>query len=153
MPVALWLNILLPVVAAVVLNGLIYARGWNSKNDASKVELSTSLLRLPPGWAIATIWTIIFALLGYAHYLLFPSVASFAIVAFLAFALAYPFLTALQPCAKVLDMLSLLLAVLIALLTLPRNGRAFMAMTPLLAWATYVNLVNATSCQAWCSKS
>lgn len=80
--VALWLNVLAPVLAAGVVNGVIYRQGWSSDSNGSRASMTSRAYSelLPPGWAIALIWTLLFALLGYAHYRVFPSVASFDIM-------------------------------------------------------------------------
>ena len=146
-----------PVVLAAAVNGVIYSRGWDSSrgskddiNVTSEGHASQSK-GLPPGWAIAVIWTVILALLGYAHYRTFPSPASFAILAAIVYCLAYPFLTGglkVNSHGKVLNTGTLIIAaVVLAAVALRKDGRAALATIPLLAWAAYVNVVDAFMCQ------
>jgi tryptophan-rich sensory protein len=59
-------HILIPVISAIIMNGIIYALHLNKINSK---ELNK--LYIPPGYIIGIIWTILFALLGYVHYLLY----------------------------------------------------------------------------------
>jgi tryptophan-rich sensory protein len=82
-------HILLPILAAGIVNAVIYTQKWNDK----PMDKETSKL-LPPGYAIAIIWIFILGLLGYIHYLVYPSNVSYFIMAVILYCLAYPFLTA-----------------------------------------------------------
>lgn len=148
--VVLWSNILLPVVLAASVNVYIYKSGWYKNNKDAQV---THAKRLPPGWAVAAIWTVLLALLGYAHYMTFPSLASFFLLATITYCLIYPFVTryprggALEKRAKLLNTITLILAGLAIAFTVMRNARAFWATLPLFAWAAYVNIVDVEDCR------
>lgn len=137
-----WLHIGVPVAAAVILNGVIFANGWGSRggNEAAR-------RLLPPGYIIGIIWMAIFAVLGYLHYLLYPSVASFAIAATLAYALAYPVLTSgLSPRdAPLYNTIALIVSFSAAIAVGAARPRYLAFILPLLVWASYVNVVDAVA--------
>jgi tryptophan-rich sensory protein len=85
-------HILLPIIAAVIINVIIYTQKWNDRPQPQPDKNVSKLL--PPGYAIAIIWIFILGLLGFTHYLLYPSNISYFIVAIILYCLAYPFLTA-----------------------------------------------------------
>lgn len=155
------LSVAVPVLLAAAVNFVLYAKGSigqrSSASTSSAAQAAAYRKLLPPGWAIAVIWTLIFGLLGYAHYRCFPSVASFAIAVTLAFALAYPFLTqGLQVSrrAKILNTVTLILAAVTMALVVGHgidrsvDTRAILATAPLLVWASYVNIVDAIGCSS-----
>ena len=59
-------SILIPVITAIIMNGIIYMFGINKQDNKSIINPL-----LPPGYIIGSIWIIIFGLLGYVHYLLY----------------------------------------------------------------------------------
>lgn len=136
------IHILVPVVLAVSVNALIFGLGWNKKAAGEKQRVSPWL---PPGWAIAVIWVLLFALLGYAHFLVRKRpLAAWAIVAFIAYALLYPFLTGgLQSDGRFYNVIALILAYATAVAVAwgSEDRKPLVALAPLLAWASYVNLV------------
>ena len=79
-----YIHILVPIILAIVLNFYIYTQGWNNDNEKNS--------KLPPGYIIGSIWIIILGLLGYIHFLLYPSVYSWFIVLTILYCLSYPFL-------------------------------------------------------------
>jgi tryptophan-rich sensory protein len=152
MPASVWFHVLTPVVLSALVNAHVYVSNSNDRNSGTASSAVAQKL-LPPGYVIGIVWTIIFALLGYAHYRVFPSIASFVIVAALAYCLAYPYLTMFksapfQRATKFLNTLSLIVAALVAAATVAKDTVAFVAALPLLAWASYVNLVDAIECQS-----
>lgn len=141
---ALVLNVVLPVLLAAAVNAVIYMRGWSSPtNGHNRLQRTTAL---PPGWAIAIIWSFILALLGYVHYRTFPSIASFVVLATIVFCLMYPFLTRLRAeNSRVLNVTTLVIAGIVLSLTAARGDRrAVLAVAPLFAWASYVNIAEAS---------
>jgi tryptophan-rich sensory protein len=128
------IHVATPVVIAMAMNGLIYMKGWGGgyKNPM-----------LPPGYIIGSIWIVILGLLGYAHYLTFPSAASVAIAITILYCLSYPFFTSgLQyNKSKLYNTLALLVSFSTAILVVVHDKNAFYYMVPLLAWASYVKLV------------
>ena len=79
-----YIHILVPIILAIVLNFYIYTQGWNNDNEKNS--------KLPPGYIIGSIWIIILGLLGYIHFLLYPSLYSWFIVLTILYCLSYPFL-------------------------------------------------------------
>jgi len=142
----LYANILVPVVAASLMNAVIFTKRWNNYRGKSIKFYSPYL---PSGSVIAIIWTILFALLGYMHYLLMkqhdgrPSFASIAIILLILFCIMYPILTngLRQRWASLLNLLTLIFSGIVGFLVYRENQGASVYTLPLLAWATYVNLV------------
>jgi tryptophan-rich sensory protein len=142
----LYANVLVPVVAASLMNAVIFTKKWNNYRGKSIKFYSPYL---PSGSVIAVIWTILFALVGYMHYLLMkqhdgrPSVASIAIVLLILFCIMYPILTngLRQRWVGLLNLLTLIFSGIVGFLVYRENPCASVYTLPLLAWATYVNLV------------
>jgi len=132
----LYVHILVPVVAALTLNGLIFALGWN-------VGKAKKNPYLPPGYIIGIVWVIILGILGSLHYRLQEQKAftvAYTIVALIIFCLLYPFLTSglkSNTWSSVLNLATLVFA-FSASLAIPRTEVAYMI--PILLWATYVNV-------------
>lgn len=84
------------IVVTLGLNGLIGIMGW--RNTAAQ-DYQSVALALPPGGVIGAVWTLLFVGLGTAFWLLAsaPSAQtrrkSGEVLVFMAFCLAYPFLT------------------------------------------------------------
>lgn len=130
---------LVPVVAAIVLNGIIYGLGWNKEQN----DKSMNNKYLPPGYVIAMVWVIILGLLGYTHYLVYPSYASAIIVFAVVYCLAYPFLTGglRAENADILNMISLVLAIIVIVSVGLKDVGAIVYTVPFLLWTAYVNIV------------
>jgi tryptophan-rich sensory protein len=129
-------HVIVPVVAAILINGLIYALGWNrEQNDKSGKYL-------PPGYVIGIIWIIILGLLGYTHYLTYPSYASYIIVMAVLYCLAYPFLTSglRAENAGMYNLLSLIIAIAVIVSVGMKDINAIGYTIPFLIWTTYVNI-------------
>ncbi len=141
----MWPLIVLPVALAVVVNAIIFARGWQSSNDSQRRPL------LPPGWAVGLIWLVVFVFLGLAHYSVARArglfcVSSIAIALTVGFCLAYPFVTRAfedERRVRALNVSTLVLAALTAIAVSHQHLRALPALLPLLTWATYVSLTDA----------
>lgn len=129
-------HVLIPVFSAIAMNVIIYAFGWN-KNMKRDDDL-------PPGYIIGTIWTVIFALLGYVHYRLYAlknntNFGSASVVLFILFSLAYPALiSSINGCF--LNFISLILSFALSLIVMMYSRHIFLFMIPLLVWVSYVNL-------------
>ena len=136
------IHILVPVILGVLVNGFIFSQGWDSGSQPRSPLL-------PPGIVIGIVWLIIFALLGFAHHRLYPSVASYVIVCAIVFCLAYPFLTQglQQKNARILNLGTLFIAfavmLTVATTVRKRDTMPTWAVMPFLAWASYVNVVDA----------
>ena len=129
-------HVLIPVFSAIAMNVIIYAFGWN-KNMKRDDDL-------PPGYIIGTIWTVIFALLGYVHYRLYTlknktNFGSASVVLFILFSLAYPALiSSINGCF--LNFISLILSFALSLIVMMYSRHIFLFMIPLLVWVSFVNL-------------
>jgi tryptophan-rich sensory protein len=137
-------HVLIPIVLAFAMNGWIYYVGLNKY---SKSERSNPYI--PPGYVIAVIWTLLFGLMGYTHYLLgnANSAASLAIVALIAFCLAYPLLTGLrEKSGLLLNLMALVLSFSVSLLVIQESVYAFYWLIPLLLWTIYVNAAFVITC-------
>jgi len=130
-------HILIPVLSAMAMNGIIY------KNKS--YTLKSSLL--PPGYIIGIVWIIIFAFLGYVHYLLYSlhnqtNYGSASVVLFILYSLAYPLINTMH--AKYgyfLNLISLILSFILGLIVITYSKHIFLFMIPLLVWVSFVNLV------------
>jgi len=54
------------VLLPLVLNGVIFGLGWNRQSADAKDQIAG----LPPGWAVGTIWMVLFTGMGVARWLL-----------------------------------------------------------------------------------
>jgi tryptophan-rich sensory protein len=142
-----FVQILLFVVAALVVNGFVYYYGWAKTGSSPVWKLYQNRL-VPPGFAIGVFWIAIFGFLGYAHYLLVKNndgnitVGSMAIIVYGIFALSYPLLTwgALERNAYVVNYLGVVLGFVVALIVISEFTDAFFYLLPLLIWVSYVVL-------------
>jgi tryptophan-rich sensory protein len=137
-------HVSIPILLAVTMNGWIYSVGLNKY---SKNERQSPLI--PPGYVIAVIWTVLFGLMGYTHYLLgnANSRASWSLVGLIGFCLLYPIITGLRVKSGLLmNLVSLVLSFVVALLVIKESVYAFYWLIPLLAWTIYVNAVFVIEC-------
>lgn len=130
-----YIHILVPIMLAIVLNFYIYTQGWNNDNEKNS--------KLPPGYIIGSIWIIILGLLGYIHFLLYPSIQSWIIVITILYCLAYPFLTSgLQNTNNAIyNLISLFLAIIVFISVYYKNKKNIIYVIPFLLWTLYVNIV------------
>ena len=128
-----YIHILVPIILAIVLNFYIYTQGWNNDNEKNS--------KLPPGYIIGSIWIIILGLLGYIHFLLYPSVYSWFIVLTILYCLSYPFLTSgLQDTDNsIYNLIALLLAIIVTIIMYYKSNIIYAI--PFLLWTFYVNIV------------
>jgi tryptophan-rich sensory protein len=131
----LW-HIFIPIILACIINFYIYSQGWNKNND----EKSKSL---PPGYVIGIVWIIILGLLGYIHFLLYPSIESWFIVLTILYCLSYPFLTSglKETNSKIYNIIALILAIIVFFSVFYKNKLLSLAAIPFLLWTLYVNIV------------
>jgi tryptophan-rich sensory protein len=149
----LYANIFIPILSAIIMNYIIYSNNWQyeGKKYNKEKKISNSNKLLPPGYIIGIIWIIIFGLLGYVHYQLYmlknkSNIASWFVILFIIFSLAYPLLTnGLQEdkTAFLLNLITLILAFILALLVIVKSVKIFYYLIPLLLWASYVNIIYA----------
>jgi len=143
------IHVLTPIIAACILNAYIYAKGWNS--EAKKPKYRSKCIDpkpvqnnyIPPGYVIAIIWIVILGLLGYTHFLLYPSYASLVVVLSILYCLAYPFLTSgLQATnSDIYNGLSFVLATVVFIMGYIQKPDTILFTSPFLLWTSYVNIV------------
>ncbi len=88
------LNILIPLILCLLINGVIFSTGMNTDNNST-----TAPWFAPPGWAVGSIWVALYILYGAARWTVLqrggphaPAAAKW--ITFLIFwGLSYPFLT------------------------------------------------------------
>jgi tryptophan-rich sensory protein len=138
---SVWVHVLTPVVSALLMNGFIYGSGIR-QTSANKNPY------IPAGYIVGGIWTVLFGLLGYTHYLLPEgSVARWSIVGFIVFSLLYPIFTGLDARrGLLLNLISLVFAFVITILVAIESTKIVYYMIPLLAWIIYVNGVFVVEC-------
>lgn len=134
----IWLiHVAVPIILAGLLNAYIYLQGWN------KNQSETDRAGLPPGYVIAVVWIIILGLLGYTHFLVYPSITSGIIILSILYCLAYPFLTSGLQSAKagIYNAIAFMIAVLVAVFVYYKDWKASLYVLPFLLWTAYVNVV------------
>jgi len=131
------IHVMVPIILACIINIVIYTQGWNKNNSQSPVR------GLPPGYVIAIVWIVILGLLGYAHYLVYPSIASWVIVIAILYCLAYPFLTSglKNTYSNIYNILSFIIAVLVFAFVYHNNHYAALFTIPFLLWTLYVSII------------
>lgn len=135
---SLVLNILLPILAAVVVNAIIFYFKWNRDNGRG-----VTYKYLPPGWMVGSIWIVLLGLLGYVRWMVRNDTPAQSTVTFLiVFCVMYPFYTLglKDNIGRVMNVITLIVAFSSALVVLNVNINAMTAMIPLLMWASYVNI-------------
>lgn len=135
-------HILLPIVAAITINAIIYSNGWNDDNAKKNANQEMSKY-LPPGYIIAVVWIFILGLLGYAHYRVYPSKESMIITLAIIYCLAYPFLTSglQQSKAAIYNVLSFFIALIVLVSIYYKKRSAVIYTVPFLLWTLYVSSV------------
>jgi tryptophan-rich sensory protein len=140
-------HILVPVLAAIIMNGIIYTFGINKYSEKNKINPY-----IPPGYVIGTIWVIILGLLGYLHYLIYKkyeaiTFTSLLIVFVILFCISYPLITGLKvKSGLLLNLITLILAFILALFVITESKYMFIYLIPLLVWASYVNIAFTIQC-------
>ena len=140
----MYYHVFVPIFLALAMNGWIYAIGLNKYS-----QRDTENPLIPSGYIIAIIWTILFGLMGYTHYLLHNanSVASWSLVGLIGFCLAYPLITGLQvKSGLLLNLAALVLSFVVSMLVLKESVYAFYWLIPLLVWTIYVNAAFVIQC-------
>lgn len=140
-------HILVPVLAAIIMNGIIYTFGINKYSEKNKINPY-----IPPGYVIGTIWVIILGLLGYLHYLIYKkyeaiTFTSLLILFVILFCISYPLITGLRvKSGLLLNLITLILAFILALFVITESKYMFIYLIPLLVWASYVNIAFTIQC-------
>lgn len=130
-------HILIPVILALIMNGIIYIFKLYKKNNNKY---------LPPGYIIGIVWIFILALLGYSHYLLYSinniSIGSIAIAILITFCILYPLITGLiEKIFSLMNLITLILSFIVALIVISYSKYIFLYLIPLIIWVSYVNII------------
>lgn len=139
-----YFHVLVPVLAAFLMNTFIYL--------IPGFYRSVPIKGLPPGYVIGIIWMIIFALLGYAHYLLYMKKRALtsgciALELLLVFSILYPVFTGLNPKSGLIyNLLSLVLAFVTGIVVVQESRTALAYLVPYLLWVFYVNAFFVLKC-------
>lgn len=134
-----YIHIYIPIIIALITNSILYIGKTN------KVKSNPYI---PPGYIVGSVWCILFGILGYIHYLLYKSnnsisVASISVILFIIFSLAYPFITkSFTDNVDLLNIISLILAFILAIIIIIKSKYIFLYTIPLLLWISYVNIVS-----------
>jgi tryptophan-rich sensory protein len=140
-------HILVPVLAAIIMNGIIYTFGINKYSEKNKINPY-----IPQGYVIGTIWVIILGLLGYLHYLVYKkyeaiTFTSLLIIFTILFCISYPLITGLiVKNGLLLNLITLILAFILALFIITESKYMFIYLIPLLVWASYINIAFTIQC-------
>jgi tryptophan-rich sensory protein len=143
-------HILIPVLAAIIMNGIIYTFGINKYSE--KTEKNKINPYIPPGYIVGSIWVIILGLLGYLHYLIYKkyeaiTFTSLLIIFVILFCISYPLITGLKVKTGLLfNLITLILAFILALFVISESKIMFIYLIPLLVWASYVNIAFTIQC-------
>ena len=141
----LFYNIFIPIIAAIMMNGIIYTFGLN------KQSMKTNPL-IPPGYIIGTIWIIILGLLGYVHYLIYKlnnkiTFTSLFIIFIILFCILYPIITGLkEKSGLLLNLITLILSFVLGLLVIIQSKYIFIYIIPFILWSIYVNAAFVIQC-------
>jgi tryptophan-rich sensory protein len=135
-------SVSIPIIAAIIMNGIIYTFGLNKKTNKNTINPY-----IPPGYIVGIIWIIILGLLGYVHYLLYNlkneiSFTSLFVIFIILFCISYPLITGLnEKKGQLLNLITLILAYVLGLCTIIESKYIFIYVIPFIIWSTYVNLV------------
>lgn len=139
----LTISIVAPLLAALLMNGVIYAAGWNGEDAAYEAVAFN-----PPGWLIAPIWLVIFPMWGAARWYAYQTGlagrrASYWVSALMAWSLIYPLITA-GPNIGVsagANVVSLGVVLAAASQVRPVSKRAFRLIAPSILWIGFATLL------------
>lgn len=136
-----------PILAAALMNALIYFRKWNEPLAAAERNPF-----LPPGWFIGLLWTLLLGILGYATFVAWDAqdrVITSLLVVLMLSCIMYPVYTKLQPkLGLVANVATLILAFVVTIVATFRLPKTIIYLVPLLIWASYVNIVEALYCSS-----
>lgn len=146
-------HVLIPVLLALSINSFIYLFGVNKKYEQNKEIKDNQYSKLlPPGYVIGIIWTIIFGLLGYAHYLMYKlndriNIGSVSIVLVIIFCLLYPIITSLKfKYGLLLNLITLIISFVLGFIIILQSKYIFLYIIPLIVFTSYVNIVDTLIC-------
>lgn len=132
--------VLLPMLLAIITNVLLANRQATPAEERNPY--------LPPGWAIGTVWIILFGLLGYTTYLVKDNIYLLSfIVVLIAYCIAYPAITNFEPTTiktRTMNAGAFVLAsiLILAIYYSQKEKNPIFFVIPLWIWATYVTIVD-----------
>lgn len=138
-------NIAWAVGVAVITNVIVFANGWNTGPNEARPSLA------PPGYVIGIIWTVLFACMGAARFLVRSTRLAHWIVGLIAFCLAYPFYTSgleSNAIAMAGNLATIALAAWIALRARSISPRASALIGAVAAWVCYASAITLQSLAA-----
>jgi tryptophan-rich sensory protein len=136
-----WLSVMLPLVAVLIGNAIIFATGSGSDEPAyDQVPWA------PPGWVIGLIWLVIYPMWGAARWYarqtgLAGVRTSRWVLTLIAWGLVYPIVTSTPnlPVSVLANAASLLLAIVTAWQVRRVSKRAFWLIAPSTLWLGFAN--------------
>ena len=137
-------NISIPIILALIMNGIIFFFKLNKEQKKNSY--------LPEGYIIGIIWVILLGLLGYIHYLLYNknkmiTISSLSIIFLILLCISYPIITNLKvKNGLLLNLITLIVSFIVALMIITESKYIFIYIIPLLIWASYVNIVFTIEC-------
>ena len=133
--------ILIPVIAGIIMNGIIYTFKLYPKINQ---EVNVFI----PGYIIGIIWIVLLAILGYVNYLLYiiDNKINFGVlfnIILSLFLISYPILNSLSKNSYILlyNIIALILSFIFALIVILYSKYKFIYLIPLLIWLSYINII------------
>lgn len=137
------LSALVPLLAALIANGLIYVTGWAQEDQAYD-----AVVFAPPGWVVAAIWMVIFPMWGLARWRAHQAGESgrresWWAVALIFWSLAYPVAVVFldTPGSAWANLASLLFAAFVAWRLSTASNRAAAWVLPSLVWLGFASVL------------
>jgi tryptophan-rich sensory protein len=133
--------ILIPVIAGIIMNGIIYTFKLYPK-------IHQEVNVFVPGYIIGIIWIVLLAILGYVNYLLYiiDNKINFGVlfnIILSLFLISYPILNSLSKNSYILlyNIIALILSFTFTLIVILYSKYKFIYLIPLLIWLSYINII------------
>jgi tryptophan-rich sensory protein len=148
-----YLFVIIYVVVCAISNVVLWRKSMTHADESSFRKNAL----IPPGWMIGLIWIAIFGVFGYTQYLLLKendgkfTLASIAVIVVAVFCLLYPIFIYIlargnpekyDKYARLMNLVSLIVAFVYAIIVINESDAAFWLTLPLLVWTSYVNLAD-----------